>query len=156
MLGRSVQGGRPMSMISNEMPRSSNGAYLLDHKASHTVRNHNNRKLNRWLPNLAGLGIVQLRRTCTYVRATPYKRRTLHRCQQRLPKIMDIQHTLPPLSPVRVISEAMDSDVLEFWISRQPFFGPEKRRIRAFAPCLPRPAPEAVDKHEIDYRFSWG
>src|SRR5579862_5431974 len=126
MLGRSEQGGRPMSMISSGTSRSFSGAYLLDHKASHAVRNHNDSKLNRRLPNLVGFGIVQLRRTCTYVRTAPYKRRTLHCCQQRLPKIMDIQHTLPSLSPVCVVSEAMDSGIPEFWIPRQPFFRPEE------------------------------
>ena len=63
----------------------------------------------------------------------------LHVPKQSLSKIMNGCGALFFLTSVRAINKALYADMLELWLSREPFFGPKMDMIIYFVPCLCRP-----------------
>jgi hypothetical protein len=48
-----------------------------------------------------------------------------HVGQQSLSKVMDAEFALPGLGPIRVVSIAVNTDMLKAWLQRQPLLWPE-------------------------------
>jgi hypothetical protein len=70
--------------------------------------------------------------------------------KKRTGKVVDVKDAILPFSPVCIISESMNTDMFEVWISRQPLFWPIMKWVTALAPRFPRASTESMNEDEIN------